>query len=74
MLQHDRQLTFIAGNLEKKIKTELLKLDGQRPRELREVLRRLRPPDQIRRSGRLRREEGNAARICCSTGRASRAS
>lgn len=26
MLQHDRQLKFIAGNLEKKIKTELQKL------------------------------------------------
>ncbi len=57
MLQHDRQLKFIAGNLEKKIKAELAKLMEQDREKYEKFYAGVWHADQVRRAERLRREK-----------------
>lgn len=73
MLQHDRQLKFIAGNLEKKIKAELQKLLDNDREKYEKFFAAFGP--QIKYGvladyGAKKRR----CRICCSTGRARKAS
>ena len=61
LLQHDRQLKVIAGNLEKKIKSELAKMLKDEREAYENLLEELRPPVEIRRGQRVRHPQGPAA-------------
>ena len=65
LLQHDRQLKVIAGNLEKKIKSELAKMLKDERESYENFWKNFGRQLKYGVASRLRRPQGACCRICC---------